>query len=280
MPGSVNPLQQEGATEFFAATKRLVAMGEVVSAEGPTGSLLTGATGCWATGGILRDVRSAEDRSRPDKCHFIAILSGGSMPGRPGFGGGGNADPPEGFTKVFENGFGALWKNETPPPKGVPVTASVSALGLFVLAGVGLLLILLDFRLARENVRARCIIAGVAFLLASISLSTLAGTAIGELRHPPKAASAQTNTFSGGPSPGISPGGVDLAGLGDPAGIPEKLRAKFDRIHQFLGKTVRAGGDPRSVWSPEDQMRFRRLLEDDKEDEAEALLDQATQRMK
>ncbi len=86
--------------------------------------------------------------------------------------------------------------------------ASVSTPGLFMLAGIGLALILLDFGLARENVRARGIIAAVAFLLACSSLATLAWTSVGELRHPPKAPASRDAIPFGGPPPEFL-GGVD-----------------------------------------------------------------------
>ena len=158
--------------------------------------------------------------------------------------------------------------------------ASVSTFGLFVLAGVGLMLIVFDFRLAGEKARVRHVIAVVAFLLACSSLANLAWTAVGELRHPPKAPAARSDMPFGGPPPGFAPPAFDPAGPDNPADIPEKLRAQFDQIQQFIRKTLEVGGDPGSVWSPEDHMRFRRLVEEGKIDEAEALLNRAVQRMK
>ena len=208
-PGSVNMIRLEGAQEYFDAVTRLVAVGEVISvSDGPASSLVTGATGRWTTGGILRDVRSADSRTRAENCQFLALLATGGVGGRPDSQGGGNSMRTQGFTKVFENAYGSLWKNNTPLPKGQPVKAAVSTLNLLVLAGVGILLVLLDFWLPREQVRLRIILAVAAVLVALSCLASLAWTSVEELRHPPKVPVAQReNPRPGGPPAGFGPGG-------------------------------------------------------------------------
>ncbi|MBN2508276.1 MAG: hypothetical protein JXQ71_16475 [Verrucomicrobia bacterium] len=168
----------EGAAEFFKAVTTRVAVGEVIATvDGGGASFLTGSTGRWTTGGMLREVRS-EAATPAEHCHFLAALGG--KPAR------GAKPPPKGFTKVFENAFGTLYQNEVPQPKRWPAAAVVSGVELAVLAALGICLVLVDWALPRERIRARALLGAGAFGVALYCVATLAWTAAEELRHPPE----------------------------------------------------------------------------------------------
>jgi uncharacterized protein (TIRG00374 family) len=168
----------QDAPEFFAAVNRNVAIGEVIyTGESGVSSFLTGSTGRWATGGMLHEQKW--NPVKAEHCQFWATLGG-----RPGKG---PKAPPEGFTLVYENSFGTLYKNNSVSlSRRVPVRAAISTLNLMVLAGLGICLLLADLRLPREQVRARLLLAGGAFVVALSCMAMLAWTAVGELRPPPK----------------------------------------------------------------------------------------------
>jgi uncharacterized protein (TIRG00374 family) len=185
-----NLYHQEGAQEFLNAVTRLVAIGEVIyTGDGGGSSFLTGCTGRWATGGMLH-----EEKWNPIKaeyCQFLATMSG--KPGR------GAKLPPDCFTNIFENSFGALYKNNVSLPKRTPVKAVVSTLDLVVLAGLGICLVLFDLWLPRGRVRARLLLGGGAFVVALSCVATLAWTAAGELLSPPKVTAGKADTPISGP---------------------------------------------------------------------------------
>jgi hypothetical protein len=167
------------------------------------GSMLVGLTGRWTSSGILRDVRSENGRARPEECDFQAVLAGG-MGGGPG-GPMGAQTPPATFEKVFENDFGALYRNAVKVEHArEPLKPDVPLNLLAVMAVVGLLLIAIDFLPLRLR-RTRLAAAGIGALVVVACLVPLGSTAFGELRHPP---TAPRGGWEGGPGPGgPGPGG-------------------------------------------------------------------------
>lgn len=202
-PGGMDMIHQEGAKEFFDAISKNVIPGEVVYApEGPAASLLTGVTGCWTTGGILRDVKSAESRSSPVDCQYMAIMSSGGDFRRGG--GTSTSEAPPGFRKVFENSFGSLWKNKTLMPSKEPAKAAISVQGLVILALLGLFSIYFDLFYSHVRKNIRILVVVVVLGLSSICLASLTYTAIQELRNPPKVSNRGGNTNFDQP-PGMRP---------------------------------------------------------------------------
>jgi hypothetical protein len=290
-------IHQDGAREYFDATARLVAPGEVILLQNPmAASLLTGVTGRWTSSGILRDVQSAEGRATPEECHFYATFGGGGFmgggPGPGGFGdqrrggGFGSSGAPAGFEQVFENSMGSLWKNPATLPRLEPAKAAVSLAGLVVLAGLGMLCIALDLLLPRAARRARLGIAVAAFAAVAAFVAPLAATAMGELMHPPEAPARGPDMPFGGPPPGFAPGGP-MPGFGPggpmapmgPTALPAELQQRYDRIQQSIFIHLGMGGDPRTFWAPEDEMEFRELVGGGKIAEAGVFLDRAIERL-
>jgi hypothetical protein len=277
-------IDQEGAGEFFSAVRQLVAEGEVIYLPmGPAASLVTGVTGRWTSGGILRDVSSPGGNVELQDCQFFASIGGGfpgMMPGGGGFLSSSSAEGPEGFEKVFENSFGSLWKNANSIPKNEPSKAAVSLTALILLAGLGLALIALDLGLARDHRRPRLAAAAAALVAASICLLPLARSAVDQLRNPPEAPARSDGMPFGGPPPGFNPGGPDPGGMFEPPDVPEELQERYDQVQSTVFDWLGRGRDPRSFWSIEDEMRFRRHVELDETAEAALLLDQALKRLK
>ncbi len=165
-------------------------------------------TGRWTSGGILRDVRSAEGSTSPQGCQFLAQLGGG--PGAGAFGAprtdtGPSNEAPTGFTKVFENAFGSLWRNDKLVASPSLAPPAVSLLELGVLAGLGALLLLLDLVWPATLVRWRVIAGAGGLVLALVCVSNLIHVAAGELRHPAVAPPGETDGPVGGPPPGAAP---------------------------------------------------------------------------
>jgi hypothetical protein len=298
-PGGGDMIHQEGAREYFQATKRLVGQGEVIYLQNPmAASLLTGVTGKWTSSGILRDVKSAEGRTTPEECEYFAMVGGGGgFPGGgPGMGGGGPSEAPQGYEKVFENSFGSLWKSGTPGPKREPAKAAVPLASLVLMAVLGLGISFLDLRLTKGRVRPRLIAGALAFVTAALCLTPLARTATDELLHPPKAPAGGSDMPFGGP-PGFGRGGPNQRDP-EPRGsqvtaprssgetsqldmdLPENLKERYGQLQRALAELRRQGKDPEPAWPMEDRMRFRRLLEIGTTAEAETFLDEALERLK
>lgn len=142
-PEKTDMPQKKGASEFLEAIKKAVAADEIIyTSDGPVARFLTGDTGRWTTGGVLRDARAPDFRFRPEDCHFVVTINGRPM------------ESPKlnrSFTKVFGNPFGTLYKNAASPPKREPVKAVISTLGLIVLTGLGIGLVVFDLWLPRER---------------------------------------------------------------------------------------------------------------------------------
>lgn len=287
-------IHQEGAREFFEATTRLVRPGEVIHLQNPmAASLVTGVTGRWTSNGILRDVRSTEGRASPEECEFFALVGGGFPgPGGGGPGGGfGASEPPEGYEKVFENSFGSLWQNQASNTIREPAKAAVPLWGLAMLASLGLIVTWLDLRAANSPHKIRLASGVLAFLLGLISVLPLARTAAHELLHPPEAPAGYEAPPFGGPGfgPSFTPrdteppeprsSGSGAAAASQDLNIPDDLKERHDRLQQGLAVLQDQGKEAGSVWSLEDRMAFRRLLDTGKPAEAEALLEEALNRL-
>jgi hypothetical protein len=213
MPGGMDIIHRKGAEDFFNAVKSNVRLGDVIHIDDPMGaSLLVGVTGRWTSSGILRDVRSENNRTTPAQCDFKAVLSGGMGMG-PGMGPrGGNmesADPPSGFEQVFKNDFGSLYRNTAKVEHSrVPLKPDVGLTLLVLIAIVGFLLVLIDL-LPQIRQRDRFIAGIVGTVIVALCFLPLASTAIGELRNPPSVQRGR-----GGDGPGFGPPGGGFGGPG------------------------------------------------------------------
>lgn len=280
-PGGMDMIHQEGAQEFFAQVKKLVGANDVICIQdGPAGSLLTGATGRWTSGGILRDVQSAEGRVRPADCQFQAILNVAG-PGPGGMDRGGNQT--QGFTKVFENAFGALWKNNTKVASKAPAQAAVATWSLVLLALIGLAALGVDLYWPKNQVRWRQGAALGAFVLAALCLAPLTVTAIGELLHPPKVEARRNGLepFGGPPrfqERDAAPSPTTASKPAEPIKLPPPMQKHLEAVQALAAKNANQGGEP--IWSAVDTLKLRRLVEDGKLDEAKELLDKAAARAK
>ncbi|MFZ5829413.1 MAG: hypothetical protein ACOY3P_04965 [Planctomycetota bacterium] len=182
-----NLLTRPGATEFFDAVRTHVAPGDIIYIqEGVTANLIVGATGRWTTSGILRDVRADQPRAKIEECDF-AMTTGGGM-GMPGPGGAFAAQElPADFKKVFENDFGALYRNPAKVEHArQPLKAEVQLWALLIMALVGVSLLTVDVLLPQKRL-VRPIVAGVGTLIVAACLGPLTAKAIDELRNPPQA---------------------------------------------------------------------------------------------
>ena len=198
-------LRRPGAEGFFNAVKSSVRRGDVIYVADPMGaSLLVGVTGRWTSGGILRDVRSENGRTRPEECDFAAVLARGTGPG-PG-GPMGAQGPPSSFEKVFENEYGALYRNPAQREHArEPLKPDVRLCLLMVIAVVGLLLVVVDF-LSGPRRRVRLLAAGLGTFVVALCFVPLASAALRELRNPPAPPPRGRDDGPGFGGPGFGPG--------------------------------------------------------------------------
>ncbi|MCP5517838.1 MAG: hypothetical protein H7A45_11355 [Verrucomicrobiales bacterium] len=277
-PGGMDLVNQEGAREFLAAITEHVAPGEVISLPGgPVASLVTGYTGRWTTGGILRDVEAAGGQTSPADCAFVAEMGSGSPAGGPGRGGFGRngGGVPQNFERVFENSFGSLWKN---PADIAPLPARQAALsltGLLVMVFAALVLMLLDWRLPPTHNRSRAVAATIGVLLAMACLTPLAQTSVDEWRNPPEPPARGRGAAFDAPPPGFPQPPQSQTRMVPPDVIPDYLRDRYDAVHRRIPEMLARGEDPRAFWAPEDELRLRRHLSVGETNEAAQLLDTA-----
>jgi hypothetical protein len=169
---------------------------------------------------------------------------------------------------------------------------------LALIAGVGLVLVILDFRWPGDRVRPRLLAAALGFLVMAGCVAPLAVKAVDELRHPP--AVTDSNLPFDAP-PGFGPPGfpppqgeppTGPAGPGSAADapmmpmappdlttVPAALRERYERLQNAVAEHLRAGQDPRLFWDVPDEMRFRRMLDHDETNQASQFLDAAVSRL-
>ena len=276
-PGGMDLIHRPGARGFFRAVEKNVEPGDVIFVpDPPAASLITGVTGRWSSGGILRDVRAQRGPIGPEECDFMVRLApagrfpprggpaGRMPPGPPGLrrgrrpAGFARRSPPN-FELVFENSFGSLMRNkEKPKHVRKPDKAAVPALLLLLIVVAAIGAIGLDL-FAGPSGRALFLAAAGAALIVALSLAPLGVKAAGELLNPPEAP-PQAPMF--GPRPPV----------------PGSLIRLRQRVMQAVEQTLEWGGDPREFWPPENEDLFRRLVESGRVDEAGALLKEALQK--
>jgi len=240
MMGGTSVLRRADAEEFFDAVRTNVEPGDVIHIDdGSTGNLIAGATGRWTTSGILRDVRSEQGRVRAEECDFAAVLSGGM--GMPGPGGGmGSRNPPSKFEKVFENDYGALYRNPAKVEHArEPHAAEVSLPLLAIIAIVGILLVVVDC-LPRPRPRVRLVAAAVGSVVVALCFLPLTSKAIDELRNPPSVSSQRWEGGPGGPpgfgGPGGGPGQFIAESLLRGADADKNSKVSLDEFRALAGR--------------------------------------------
>lgn len=204
--GGGNRLRGAGAEEFFDAVRGMVKTGDLIyMQDGAGANLITGATGGWTTGGILRDVRSESGHAGPEECDFAVTLGGGM--GMPGPGGPmGSQELTEDFEKLFENEYGTLYRNTAAPKHDRrPLAADVSLAMLAAIAAVCAALVLIDL-VPVSRWYFRPVAAAVGVVVVALCLVPLTSKAIGELRDPPSAPAWEWDRPPGFGGPGFGPG--------------------------------------------------------------------------
>lgn len=262
-PGPVGPdfLHRRGAERFFANVRKEVPPDAIIFVEDPPlASLLSGATSRRTTSGILRDVRPLLPPPSPLECDFAVTLGPEryrepreALKPPPAAG-------PPGFEIAYENPFGTLWRNPSPPVRKLAAPApALKTHVLLALSGIGLILLIVDL-LTSARLRSSSIIPSAAFVAAAMCMAPLCLVAMLEFRHPPRPAADVAQEFS-------------------PRAPPVELRDLHRKIQEAIPRVLENGGDPRAFWSPEDERRFHELARSGRFEDARRLLEEAAKKL-